>query len=69
MVANGGSEADLLYGVKRIAQHLGLTNRQVEHMIARGSIPTFKLGKITCATRSDLQRHFTTLASLNVAAR
>jgi hypothetical protein len=63
-----GAGADFLYGTKRIAQHLGLTVRQVEHMIARGVIPTFKLGAIVCSTRSSLQRHFDGLA-INVDAR
>jgi hypothetical protein len=58
-----GAGADFLYGTKRIAQHLGLTVRQVEHMIARRSIPTFKMGAIVCSTRSSLQRHFDSLAS------
>ena len=51
-------EPDLLYGMKRIAQHLGVTDRQVEYMITKGNLPTFKLGKIICTTRSALRRHF-----------
>ncbi len=46
--------ADLLHGTAEIANHLGLRRRQVEGMIARRTIPTFRLGKTVCARRSTL---------------
>jgi hypothetical protein len=61
--------ADILYGVKDIAQYLGLTSRQTEHRILRGSIPTFKIGRTVCSTRSCLRDHFHRLITSNVAVR
>jgi hypothetical protein len=62
-------DADLLYGMKRIARYLGLTNRQVEHMISKCEIPTFKLGVIVCTTRSGLDQHFERLLEQNAGVR
>jgi len=51
--------ADLLYGVKAIAGFLGLTDRQAQHRIDAGDIPTFRLGGVKrgtiCARRSSLR--------------
>jgi hypothetical protein len=58
-------DIDLLYGIKRIADHLGLTPRQVEHMIARCNLPTFKMGAIVCTTRSAIASHFEQLLAAN----
>ncbi len=44
---------DLLYGVPAIASFLGLTDAQVYHL-ARGKLPTFKIGGKVCARRSSL---------------
>lgn len=51
------TETDLLYGLGAIGKHLGLTARQVEHLVEKG-LPTFKLGRTVCARRSALARHF-----------
>ena len=51
----------LLYGVKHIASHLKLSTRQVAHLIAKGHLPTFKLGGIICTTKSGLAEHFGSL--------
>ena len=48
----------LLYGVKDIAAHLKLTPRQAAHLIAKGHLPTFRLGSIICSTKSGLAEHF-----------
>jgi excisionase family DNA binding protein len=49
------NEADLLYGVAAIAMHLNLTRRQVYHLAASGTLPTFKVGgKTVCARKSTL---------------
>ena len=56
---NDPNAADLLYGVKAIAGFLGLTERQAQHRIDDGEIPTFRLGGkkrgTICARRSSLR--------------
>lgn len=52
---------DLLTGIAAIAAHLGLTERQAMHQHERGMIPTFKQGRIVCARRSTLAKHFAAL--------
>lgn len=54
---SGEQDADLLYGIPRIAKHLGLSDRQARHLAETGAVPTFKLppgNKIICARRSTL---------------
>jgi hypothetical protein len=51
------TEPDLLHGYQAIADHLGLSRRQAEHMAANG-LPTFKVGRTVCARRSALARYF-----------
>lgn len=58
---DGESPGDLLYGLKSIALHLELTERQAEHLIGKALVPTFKLGTVVCATKSGLARHFAAL--------
>lgn len=64
------SQADLLYGVKAIGAFLGLTERQAQHRIDDGDLPTFRLGGkargTICARRSSLRSH---LANLERQAR
>ena len=62
---NVGS-VDLLYGLAAIGEHVGLTARQVEHLVAKGELPTFKLGATVCARRSTMAKHF---AAQEAAAR
>jgi hypothetical protein len=57
---------DLLYGLEAIGGHVGLTARQVEHLVSKGEIPTFKMGRTVCARRSTLAAHF---AAAEAAAR
>ena len=45
---------DLLYGVRAIGEVLGLTEKQADHLIRDGRIPTFKLGGRVCSRRSVL---------------
>ena len=47
-------KADLLYGAKAIAQHLGLEEKPTRHRIYRKIIPTFKIGDTICARRSTI---------------
>lgn len=49
---------DLLTGIAAIADHLGWTKRQAMHQHERGFIPTFKQGRLVCARRSTLAKHF-----------
>lgn len=59
------SQADLLYGVKAIAAFLGLTDRQAQHRIDDGALPTFRLGGkargTICARRTTLRSHLAKL--------
>lgn len=45
---------DLLYGLDAIGSYLGITARQAEHLIARGDLPSFKMGDRVCALRSAI---------------
>lgn len=56
------SDDGLLYGVKAIAKHLGLTPRQVSHLIQKGHLPSFRLGIIICSTQRGLAEHFSQLS-------
>lgn len=48
---------DLLNGYAEIGEHIGMTERQVEALVARDStFPTFKLGRKVCALRSKVDR-------------
>ncbi|WP_198356138.1 hypothetical protein [Sphingomonas sp. TX0522] len=60
------ADVDLLYGLAAIGSHIGLTSRQAEHLIAKGEIPTFKMGRTVCARQSELEAHF---ARASTAAR
>ena len=64
--ARNNAAPDLLYGLEDIGEHVGLTARQVEHLVAKGELPTFKMGRTVCARRSTLAEHF---AAQEVAAR
>jgi hypothetical protein len=52
------TETYLLYGLAAIGAAIGITERQAEHLVTKGELPTFKLGRIVCARRSTLARHF-----------
>ncbi|WP_131116481.1 DNA-binding protein [Lichenihabitans psoromatis] len=45
---------DLLYGMPAIADHLGLKVPQARHLSDKRTIPTFKVGRLTCARRTTL---------------
>lgn len=47
-------DADILYGLQAIAEHLGVTRGQAKHRAAAGQIPTFKLGGTVCALKSEI---------------
>lgn len=48
--------ADLLYGVQAIAKFLGLRERQARHLCEKGSLPTWKEGKMICSRRSTIRK-------------
>jgi excisionase family DNA binding protein len=47
-------QADLLYGVPKIADFLGLTKRATYHLIEAKRLPYFKIGATVCARRASL---------------
>lgn len=51
---SAAAKADLLYGVKAIADHLGVTKRQALYLKEKGVIPTFYIDSTVCSRRSDL---------------
>lgn len=51
-----GKTGDLLIGAKAIGQALGITRRQVFHLIEKQLIPTFRLGASVAARRSTLMK-------------
>lgn len=55
----------LLYGLKAIAAHLGLTPRQAERLVHRRHLPTFRLGARICSTKAGLAEHFSKLIRTN----
>jgi hypothetical protein len=54
-------EDGLLFGLKSIAAHLGLTPRQAERLVHRQHLPTFRLGARICSTKRALAEHFSAL--------
>jgi hypothetical protein len=46
--------ADLLYGWRAIAKHLGVTMPIAMHLKRRHQLPTFTIGGTVCSTRSDV---------------
>ncbi len=48
---------DLMNGYEEIGAHLGMTERQAEHLRENDpTFPTFKLGRKVCALRSKVDR-------------
>ena len=45
----------MLYGVRAIADFLGVRPRQALGLIERGHLPHYHIGKIVCANRSTVQ--------------
>ena len=52
---------DLLHGLQAIADETGLSYDQTHHAVRRGDIPTFRMGRIVCARRSAIAKHFAAL--------
>jgi hypothetical protein len=47
---------DLLRGAKNIADYVGLEKRQVWYLHETGGLPTFKINRLICARKSQLNR-------------
>ncbi len=52
---------DLLYGARRIADWLGIEEREARHQIEQKRLPTFTLGKMICSRKSTLAKHLADL--------
>jgi hypothetical protein len=50
---------DLLLGARAIAHYIGLQERQVFHLHKQGALPTFKLGNLIAARKSELGARLT----------
>jgi len=48
---------DLLVGAPAIAAYLQVNERRVYHWAAQSYIPTFKIGPLIAARRSELDQH------------
>ena len=45
---------NLLHGMAAIAEHIGLTQRQAQHLHESDQMPTFKIGGRVCALKTKL---------------
>lgn len=50
---------DLIWGVKNIAQFIGLNERQTFHLLSKGRLPAKNVGGRWVAVRSKLVNFFT----------
>ncbi|MGE0653973.1 MAG: DNA-binding protein [Alphaproteobacteria bacterium] len=48
-------DVGFLYGVKAIAQCLGITETACRHLVEKGVLPTWKQGKMVCSSREGLR--------------
>lgn len=58
-----GLAGDILKGVKEIADYRGETVRATYHHVAKGYLPVFRVGKIICARKSELNRALSAIAA------
>ena len=49
MTTQQGQAPAVLYGAAAIAKYLGIAEKPIRHLIARGTIPTFRIGRTVCA--------------------
>ena len=61
------SNGDLLTGAEAIAEFLNCNTRRAFHLLEKGLVPGFKLGKRWCARRSALIRYFEKKEQANIA--
>lgn len=51
----------ILFGIRAVASYLGVTKNQARSLAARGLVPCFDVGDVTCARRAVLRRHIEAL--------
>lgn len=51
------TDSDLLSGYEQIGAFIGLSARQAQHRALSGTLPVFKMGRATCATKSGLRAY------------
>lgn len=51
---NDNLSADLLRGADAIAVYLGFPRRTIYHAVAKGHLPSFRMGDTVCARKSTL---------------
>ena len=54
---------DLLWGVRRIAEELGMKERQVYYQLEKGQLPGGKNGETRVASRQALRAYFQELTA------
>jgi hypothetical protein len=54
---------DLLWGVRQIAEELGMKERQVYYQLEKGLLPGGKSGEIWVGSRQALKAHFQELTA------
>jgi hypothetical protein len=64
---DGSLGADLIWGVKRIADVINRNPRQTFHLLENGRLPAKKIGGRWCASRTGLQKFFGDLVAGEVA--
>ena len=62
------SNGDLLTGAEEIAKFLNVNPRRAFHLLEKGIVPGFKLGKRWCARRSTLTKFFEEREQANVVS-
>lgn len=55
LTRNDSLAEDLLIGAQTIGHFLGLTAPQVFHLHRKRALPTFKMGALVCARKSELR--------------
>jgi hypothetical protein len=53
--------ADLIWGIRGIAEEIGKSERQAFHLVDTGQIPAAKVGGRIVASRARLRDHFRAL--------
>jgi hypothetical protein len=53
----------LLYGVSAIAEHIGVAEEATRHLIRKGVLPTFKIGRTIAARPERIDRALDDLES------
>lgn len=49
---------DIIWGLANIGNEVGLTERQMLYLAAKGVLPIMKIGGKYCASKRGLRKHF-----------